>query len=942
MPGRSDDLPGRGEELTRMRALLAPDRGPVFVVVTGEPGIGKSRLCAAFEAAATGAGVPVLTGRATELECGAPWALFRHVLDDVVDLDWSGGYAESARRLRALSATLSRQDPDSLSVMGVERHRVHRAGRALLEAAATPSGLLLVFDDLHWADTASVEFIDYLVRHPTRRVVTVLVARTGRLPTLLERSLDSAATLVERMPLGSLSLDDAGLLLPDASPAYRRKLYEIGGGNPLHLEILGRLPVHEVEELRGVSAAVGGDLTGLAPLISRELRDLPEPLFTVVRAAAVTADTFDTATVASVAELPQEAVGVALDALVDRDVLRAPEGRIEFRHPLVRAAAYRLAGPLWRSAAHQRAAEHLAREGAPPSVRAEHLRHGLRRGDTVGATLLAEAATRSADMAPADAARWLRAALDATQDGADPDGQRAAWRLTMAKTLAVSGQFDEARTVLHELAASGDTACRHQALELLAASERALGRFAEVRARLGAELAAPDTTPDGLRTALHVELAATDMLGGQWDSGARQAAEALRLAGPGDRSGIAVVARTLLAVAELYRCRFSSGYRLLDQARWHVDGLTDLELRDDIGLLPPLAWAEFLVDDHEDALRHVERGMDIARRYGRSHVVPQMYVVRSVVHARMGLVPLALVDAEDGEEIARHLESAEMHSFVLAVKALPLLWHSGPEEAVTLAARIRDRHPLRSVWWRNIADQSLADMYFQAGRPAECRALLAARPDSGPVGLGPHAPSLYAVRAEAEVACGDRAAGREWYERAAEAAASGAPRAQYGSVVRARATLLLAENRLEDARDEAYVAVEHFRAAALPVDEGFARLLTARILTALGDAHRADEELGRARRLFTGCDAPWLVRAVGREQRRAGAQRPRTRPAGLTARERQIAELVARGLTSPQIAEQLFLSVRTVESHLARVFHKAGVTGRVALARKIAEEGLPG
>ncbi|MFC7648905.1 hypothetical protein ACFQX6_57090 [Streptosporangium lutulentum] len=107
--------------------------------------------------------------------------------------------------------------------------------------------------------------------------------------------------------------------------------------------------------------------------------------------------------------------------------------------------------------------------------------------------------------------------------------------------------------------------------------------------------------------------------------------------------------------------------------------MTDPELRANLGLMPPLAWAEFLVDEHHDALRHVERGLRIARRHGHHDVVPQLYAVRSIVHARLGMAPQALADAEDGEEIARHLDSAEMHAFALAVKSRPLLWRATPQ-----------------------------------------------------------------------------------------------------------------------------------------------------------------------------------------------------------------------------------------------------------------------
>ncbi|AWS45970.1 AAA family ATPase [Streptosporangium sp. 'caverna'] len=933
--GRTADvLPGRGAELTQLRKLLAGGR-PAFVVVNGEPGIGKSRLLSAFSAAAAADGVPVLSGRAAEMEGGAPWALVLDALDDAGSHPELAAYADWLR-VRLVARTPSVQDGDQ--IIGVERHRAHRQARALLEARALPSGLLLLLDDVHWADAASAELIDHLVRHPPRATVTVLTSLAGLLPPVLERSLASSPAPVTRMSLGPLSPDDSESLLPGKRPAYRRRLYEIGRGNPLYLEILSRLPERTVNELRNASGGEDCGRTELDALIARELETLGTALATVVQAASITADALDPALVASIAEMPEDDVRVALDGLVARDVLRVTAGRLRFRHPLIRAAAYRMAGPSWRIAAHRRAADHLARQGAPLSLRAEHLLHGVRPGDATGADLLAAAALNSVDIAPTTAARWLRAALRALLDDPELAERRAGLRLELAKALRLSGRFNEARTILHELA-TGDGAHRYTALERLGATERALGRLPEARALLGSEL---DRTPGagpGVRSALLVELAAVDMLRGDWRTGAELASEALRSAGSGGRSGLAVVSIALLALAELYRCRFGKGRTLLEEARRRADALTDPELRADLGLMPPLAWAEFLVDEHHDALRHVERGLRIARRHGHDDVVPQLYAVRSVVHARLGMAPQALADAEDGEEIARHLDSAEMHAFVLALKSRPLLWRAGPAEALPLVTDLRDRHTLRSMWWRNIADHAMAEVLLLAGDPAGCRDLLAARLSPDPEGLGPHAPSVYALRSQAEVACGDLVGGWEWYARAAAVAERGAPRAQLGSVARARAVIAQARGDHPAATAAARYAVDCFAAETLPIDEGLARILLAELTALLGDTRAAQRQLGRAGELFAGCGAPWLADRVGREQRRAGARRTR-RPeqeTGLSGREREIAELATQGLTNRQIAERLFLSPRTVETHLARVFQKLGVSTSTALAYRMAE-----
>ncbi|WP_238432647.1 AAA family ATPase [Micromonospora tarensis] len=351
-------LLGRNAEVARMRQLMTAPGVPVFVVVTGEPGIGKSQLLATF--ARLAADRPALVGRATEFERSAPLGL---VLDLLGDADRHPSLARHAARMRAALAAPARP---SGPAGAVERHQLHGKIRTVLETSATTSPLLLLLDDVQWADDASIALIDYLVRHPPRAsVITVLAVRTGRLPAQLIRSLATTRASVVQMPLGPLSPADADLLLSGRPAAYRRRLYQAGGGNPLYLEILGQLPPRVVEEL-GSRTPVTGDggqaAVGLDVLIARDLQSLSGSSRLAAHAAAVTGAEFDAALVAAVADVPEEQAQAALDELVTRDVLRVADGQLTFRHPLVRAAAYQMAGPAWRAAAHGRAAAYLTRQ----------------------------------------------------------------------------------------------------------------------------------------------------------------------------------------------------------------------------------------------------------------------------------------------------------------------------------------------------------------------------------------------------------------------------------------------------------------------------------------------------------------------------------------------------------------------------------------------------
>ncbi|WP_433514329.1 ATP-binding protein [Nonomuraea sp. CA-143628] len=928
-------LVGRTAELAHLSGLLDARRQWVFVLLTGEPGIGKTRMLGAFADHARERGIMTIAGRATEFERSAPYGIVQDALADAHQ------HPDLAGHLDGLRALLSRESGTG-DLAGLDRHRRFREMRQGVERMGESGTLVVLMDDVQWADDASVEVIDYHIRHPPNtNAVIVLACRTGELPKGLARSLTSAN--VVNLPIGPLSAAEADIMLTgqlsppgrrQLSRPGRRRLYERSGGNPLFLEILATLPdtpaadLADVTETGALSEVTRTD--ALDRLIVAELAGLDPDRQLVAQAAAVAGDDLDVASVAAVSGLDPRTVEPALDELVRRRVLGTAGRALVFRHPLVRAAAYQLAGPSWRRAAHRRAAEHLLSRGASDVRRAVHMEHAIGVGDTDGAALLVSAAGAVSVNAPATAARWFRAALEASPADATPE-----LRMSLAAALAVSGRLEEARGLLDELVREGDGS-RDQAVGLLSAMQRSLGRLEEARALLTGELARVDDSVG--RPPLLVELAAIDLLQGQWDSAADNASQALdqildQANQASTRSGTSASAVTLLAVAELYRCHFPDGYRLLARAKTLMDALTDRELCDDLGFVAPLAWGEFIVDHHDDALRHLARGLQVARDHGRDNVVPLLHAARAMVRSALGEIEAALADAEEAEEIARHLGSAEMLAFAHVVKSRPLLWRAGPEAAVPLVEEVLHGPGMRSAWWRTIADDVVSEVLLSVGRPEDCRRFLAARVGGDPSGLGPGAASVFARRARAEAACGDLTAAGQWYERAVAVVSSGAPPARSADVETAHATLAMAADRPHEAETAAREAVECLVTARLPVGEGFARMLLAEVSADAGDVRTAQEQLGQAKALFTRVGAPWPAAQAGRRQRGAAAHGAGGR---LSEREREVVELVGEGLTNRQIGERLYLSPRTVETHLARVFRKLGVNTRAALVRRSA------
>lgn len=987
---------GRGAELGRLEALLDDLRAGVVDVV-GDPGIGKSRLLTEFAALARARGVTVLRGRGSERARGRP---LRPFTDAFTELDPRARRAfPSLDGLPAVvrgecgdgcPAAVAGLGPGAVSgaVSGADLFDLCRVTAAALGGVGG-RGLVVVLDDLHWADEATVELVDHLVRHPVRAPFLLAVGRRERqtpaaLSAALTRGLDSGVVL--RTALGPLGADELIDGLAAGVPRERAvEMYEASQGSPLYFLAL----------LHGDRSAAFHDELAVLPRLERAAMD----------AVAVLGEHANTDRIAAVTGADPFDLIAALRVLVDRDLLRSDRRArcLTPRHPLLRAWIRETVDPWRRLELHRAAAVELTRTGAPLLDRAHHVEESLSRWDPKAAAVLTEAAEQAVATAPADSARLLGVVLRVLPDTPEHHITRSELMLKRATALGMTGAVRESRDLLHRLIAThrpapegpegaeGGDALRTSAVVQCAFMERTLGRYAAARALLRRELDRRPGPPPAQRTGLVVEWGNRALFATRYPEARDEVAGALADARlRGDELG-AAEALTLAALGEAYEGNTQAAREYAAEAAALTDVTTDADLAGQCESLVRLAWSEVFLDDCAAAQRHAERGVEIARRTGRPFALAQLLLTGAYARFTTGRLHTALEWADEAVSVAGSLGGAELLGMSRAVRALILMQTRPAGDPDVLAAAEEAAATVGAVegWWATVSRSLLAYAVLGAGDPYRVReVLLDAGGDGDLSRVQPSMrPNFFELLVTASLATGDVADAERWashalaladrlglpVQRGAALRAVGLVAAQRGELARAAAAFT--ESAHESARAGAVLREaqslllgapfaaatgDPARAAAMSrrglrlAEEGGARL----ILDMAARARRGREEgagagagSGEGARPGRGGTGPGVTRDGAAAHGSGGpppadptARTPLPGPradvpplpsgpfASLTPREREIAALVAEGLTNQAVADRLCLSTRTVESHVGRVYRKTGVTSRAALA----------
>ncbi len=964
MGAEQTPLVARDDELTRLDELLdglGPSAG--VVEVTGEPGIGKTRLLAELSARANDRGALVLEGRTAEFERALPFGVLVDALDDYLAslnpriLEPLG--EEALSELAGVFPSLADVAEAGAASTQEERFRTHHAVRSLLERLAARHPLVLALDDLHWADEASLELLSYLLRRPPQASVLLALAfRPRQTPPRLGEALEAATRdgSVERIELRPLTREQAAELLGrglDADSAAT--VFEESGGNPFYLEELARSPGQAAPPRTATAGAVatGEDVpAAVRAALAREVEALSEPGRTLMQGAAVAGQTFEPELAAAAAGMSEDAALDLLDELLDSGLVLATDvpRRFRFRHPIVSRAVYESAKPGWRLAAHQRAAQTLEARGAPPLARARHVEYSAHPGDDDAVAALIAAGKAATPRAPAAAAHWYEAALRLVPE--DDMARRLRLLIPLAQALGSAGHFDESRNVLEQvldLLPPDQIAARGQVVASCARLDQVLGHHSRARELLEASL---DELPDKSSpeaTELKIHLGAECFYTGDFEGLRRWMEEALDDAAGRDDRATTAAATALLASAQYMTDDAAGARSRLDEAEARFADLSDEELAPRLLSFTWCGICEFYLGRNDRALKLFRRGLTVARASGTRHLPILMTIGEALALLPRGELARAANLADEAVEGALLTGNSQFLTWALWARCWVAIIAGEIKEAMRLGERAVEAAGDTIDPVSALAGCFLAEARLEAGgEPQGCREAIIewARGPQLPLierGFKSH---WYEILTRAELAAGDLDAAERWAERA-EAAADGMGIPQRSvEALRARAAVLLARDRGEAAARAAIEGAAKAEDAGLPIDAGRARTLAGRALAAAGDRDAAVRELEAARAALEACGADRYRDEAGKELRGLGRRVARkgrraesdAGVASLSGREREIADLVADGRKNRQIAADLYLSEKTIENHMSRIFSKLDVSSRAQVARLIERE----
>jgi len=923
------------------------DRQGSMVLIEGPAGIGKTSLLAAATELSRPRSVLALGARAGQLEREMPFGVARQLLEPVIER------ADAAQRSRLLAGSAAL----SLTAFGLDESTGPNAEVDpfapihglywLLANLCDPERVLLVVDDAQWADTQSLRWLDFVARRVTDTPVLIVVAaRTGEAaePAELEALRRDATTVLRPSSLSGAGVEElisthfGGWPTDEFSAACNRAT----GGNPFLLtEVLRNLRTRSM----GPDAEAAGELASLGtePVI-RSVHARLEPFgseaSSLARAIAVLGGAPQLRHAASMAGIGEDRARALCDRLRDAEIL-APGHPIDFVHPLVRTAVYGELSEEGRSDAHRRAAELISSTGGDARAVAPHLLACAPNGDQWVVAQLRDAAREAMGAgAPEAAQRYLERALD------EPAPEDVELTYELGRALSETSPIDAPELLLSVADGTDDPEFRQQALQDAAWAYFDCGNLArsvDCLARLAASIP-NDGEEARLRAEASLFCVRTLNIG-------RRPGDSARVEAAVANTGSTTLGELMVRQAFSFE-RFVRGDPVDEVVAlaacfppppWTGRGAAGLEEQRFALIIGPvvsvatkvLAWS----GAWDVAREAAARGWDGGRSSGLVHVASHREATLSEIDCAAGRLAAAEAEARTAWDILRDLESVSLPVLTAVSNLLVALIARGQlDEAGELAEQ-----------WDLSAPFSVVPL---APPLLHIRGTL--RLARGELGSG--ADDLIAIGEDLEAMHMLNPAGIPWRQHVVPALAAldrttearrivseGESRVRafgarhvIGTMLRARASIETKRRAIETLRE----SVALLEASGPPHELAHSCLELGAALRRDGQRTDSREPLRKALELGHLCGADGLARRAG-DELAAGGSRPRsvfrTGVDSLTASELRTAKLAAEGFGNVEIAQQLFVTRKTVEKHLGNVYTKLEIPSRNELAAALDE-----
>jgi DNA-binding CsgD family transcriptional regulator len=903
-----------------------------LVVIEGTAGIGKTRLLG--EARSLAYEFEWLSARAGELETDFAFGIVRQLFEGRLAIAPAALRAELLSGAAALAAPLLASVPAEPGATETSFAMLH--GLYWLAANfALRQPTLIAVDDLHWADEPSLRWLGYLAKRLEGLPLLVLIAtrppEQAASPALVvEIVSDPHATVIRPAALGQrsalrLAATRFGF---EPDPGFAAALRDASGGNPLYLaailDAVAREQIAPTVEHAPRLLDLGGE--ALSRGIATRLSRLSDDAVALLRGAAILGDRTELALAAKLADLDRNAALDAANALVQTDLFEDANPLV-FRHPVVRSAVLDDITVGERMRLHRRAAAVLLDSGAVPEQAATHLTPTIPDDDAFVVATLRRAAQRSlAQGAPEAAVTYLRRALD------EPPEPSMQCDVLGELGIAETATFEVEAGAEHLEQALADLDDITQRPDLVLAYVYAVGPLAdrvpkavELLTRLSDHAREPDDVDE--RVTAHLIVAAFfdshsyAIARSKWDSAnARDRHKPLR-------SGV------LLGAGAIEETRRGvSRHRAVELARRALASPIG-DARDRLYCVNAI-HALTLAGEVEDAETALRAGIEDARRAGDRFASAAYHVWRGLLRVERGELLAAEEDLGAPEAVA-FAALATHFAYRAATVAEVLVPRGRYAEAEALLAQVQvdEVRPGNLI----VFYCSKGRLFLESGRSAEALADFRAV-GSIAASVGMENPAYCPWRSQSALAL--PRLGR--VDEARRLAGEELELSRRWGAARTIGVSLRALGLIEGGS----IGEELLREAVDVLARSPARLEHARALIDLGAALRRSNSRGEARKhlregvdLAHRCGATALV-ARGNEELAATGAHPRSVMLSglesLTASERRVAQMAAEEAGNKEIAQALFVTVKTVEVHLSRVYRKLDIESRRQLAGALA------